>query len=72
MSLDEAQVLIKDALVKDSSGLQLGLNSAQFEDFICNGDDDITIDLKNLRPLTPKDPSKIISARSYHQTEEDK
>ena len=28
MTLDEAQVLIKDALVKDKSGLQLGLNSA--------------------------------------------
>ena len=72
MTLDEAQVLIKDALVKDKSGLQLGLNSAQFEDFIFNGDDNITINLKNLRPLTPKSASKAQTARSYHQTEEDK
>jgi hypothetical protein len=49
MTLDEAQVLIENALDKNGDKKE-GLNQSEFENFIFSGDD-VDIDLKNLKPL---------------------
>ena len=76
MTLDEAQVLIQNALQNEKNTSSQGLNQQEFENFIFSGDDTVNINLKNLKPLSPIKPasknSRTIEPKSCHQTEEEK
>lgn len=59
LSLDEAQVLVRHSCKLREDGV-LGLDQGDFEKFLfAGGDDDINVNLKELKPLSPHEAKSV-------------